>query len=941
MKDGRTALLRHFWRLFDSSPTMRLDSNNPPQPMQFSLTAKLLLQQVSLCKAMDLLGKRWKRTANGWCHGPPGAGLFLCFFLIAFEFNLQVNHSHSFWLQNCKKRSLSLRWCTLTGHDVGAEVLVSEFYPYSLAVLIISPLKVWRQRTFFLICKQGFLFFQAKLSGFADYFNGSYVKTCSWCPSINVQSMTFLCRAKRCWRKLSWSRGLSDTGIKNPGPASTNGWLMSAMKLQRSAWDASATLQCPMLLSWRLSCWAMLKWQIVKPFGFDSISICQLLVKPLTCWTFGKPFTLMAFRFDNFHSHTGIFEPCWRKNLMALASRSAQFIESTNSVQLHSEFLAHGKKAVSSSHHLSQLGWIFHWHNQHTTVALCCTYLCSLYFGLLAHVAASRFLRGFEVLLPCLNFTHWSVSFTTSFFWLETKECCSQRQCCSQLVQEHVCMSLQAFGFKCLEYVHGRDKKQNHTNQPSLQSEINLWFDQYLAKNCFHGKTWDFSSAPIFQVARVCGLVAFQYRVVSSVVTQPKTTSSISVCGLGKCDWKEILEGGSRTSSLKSKCVLVTVTNGSTCFKLTYVSLLNPWGCCDSMDVVRIHDVQVLSDDDQPRGPRRQQVAKRRPAKRKANTQLAVNTPPNGRELRQRVEGSCGCLCECFIPFRLVLVFDKLLKLRQDLARLDKVEQDNSVWPWVGFNLTWIHDPSVFWLLDRSSSCYKGIKRVLEEPGAWHCFSIQFATKASWNYWEWESTDSWCLPMLWKMVWIGLQWILECCQEKANLRVSNDKQSSISFGDCMSNLLNHCRTRRTPVQTRDPDKENTSMIPSTCLAMRWGISRQVVLWITWGYAGWNAKTFTSPDNCFHLSGPQRNIFSVLHVFLSGPQVVNWTQIGFNLCWGVDGWLPGPSEDQTPRASREVFDVLSSPPDHSAIRPWAGSIVAGATVPVASQQAIFG
>ena len=97
-------------------------------------------------------------------------------------------------------------------------------------------------------------------------------------------------------------------------------------------------------------------------------------------------------------------------------------------------------------------------------------------------------------------------------------------------------------------------------------------------------------------------------------------------------------------------------------------------------------DVDALSDDErfQPRvGPapalqivQPHPAPKRLPGKRK--TAQVVVKEVDVKMLRHKVEGSCGCLCRCFIPLRGQL-FDQLLKIRKTLSQLEKPEQDNYV----------------------------------------------------------------------------------------------------------------------------------------------------------------------------------------------------------------------------------------------------------------------
>ena len=101
------------------------------------------------------------------------------------------------------------------------------------------------------------------------------------------------------------------------------------------------------------------------------------------------------------------------------------------------------------------------------------------------------------------------------------------------------------------------------------------------------------------------------------------------------------------------------------------------------MALVSPGPVEVLSDDEPHLGSKLaakpSPSAKRKPAKRKAKGVLAMNLPPNYRVLRRRVDGACGCLCQCFAPFRSISSFEKLKKMRQELAGLEKLEQDNYV----------------------------------------------------------------------------------------------------------------------------------------------------------------------------------------------------------------------------------------------------------------------
>ena len=104
------------------------------------------------------------------------------------------------------------------------------------------------------------------------------------------------------------------------------------------------------------------------------------------------------------------------------------------------------------------------------------------------------------------------------------------------------------------------------------------------------------------------------------------------------------------------------------------------------MALVKLAPVEALSDDEQHLGSKlvekHSQSAKRKPAKRKAKGVRAMNLPPDGRVVRHRVDGACGCQCQCF-PFRTISSFEKLMKVRKELAGLEKLEQDNYVQPFV------------------------------------------------------------------------------------------------------------------------------------------------------------------------------------------------------------------------------------------------------------------
>lgn len=91
------------------------------------------------------------------------------------------------------------------------------------------------------------------------------------------------------------------------------------------------------------------------------------------------------------------------------------------------------------------------------------------------------------------------------------------------------------------------------------------------------------------------------------------------------------------------------------------------------------HDGQVVCSQGSSAGPAQQcEALTRRPAKRKL--QKVVVKVPDIRLIRARVQGSCGCRCNCFKPFKDDL-FDDLVKMRKTMIQLEKSEQDNYAFP--------------------------------------------------------------------------------------------------------------------------------------------------------------------------------------------------------------------------------------------------------------------
>ncbi|CAL1133213.1 unnamed protein product, partial [Cladocopium goreaui] len=100
-------------------------------------------------------------------------------------------------------------------------------------------------------------------------------------------------------------------------------------------------------------------------------------------------------------------------------------------------------------------------------------------------------------------------------------------------------------------------------------------------------------------------------------------------------------------------------------------------------------DVDILSDDEgrktnanclpspvlvPDRPPKKQQVAKRRPAC-KAKVKFVPSKGLDTRTLRYRVDGMCGCFGECYKPFREEGLFLSLVKIQKTLKAMSKLEQ--------------------------------------------------------------------------------------------------------------------------------------------------------------------------------------------------------------------------------------------------------------------------
>ena len=79
-------------------------------------------------------------------------------------------------------------------------------------------------------------------------------------------------------------------------------------------------------------------------------------------------------------------------------------------------------------------------------------------------------------------------------------------------------------------------------------------------------------------------------------------------------------------------------------------------------------------------GGSHQRAPKRLPAKKHV-LKVKRDIKLDARALRYRVDGSCGCLCNCFGPFRDQKTFSRLVQEHRLLDLMDKMEQDKHVMP--------------------------------------------------------------------------------------------------------------------------------------------------------------------------------------------------------------------------------------------------------------------
>lgn len=89
-------------------------------------------------------------------------------------------------------------------------------------------------------------------------------------------------------------------------------------------------------------------------------------------------------------------------------------------------------------------------------------------------------------------------------------------------------------------------------------------------------------------------------------------------------------------------------------------------------------DLSTMNDASEPRPPPPAKIAKRMPASKRGPKLKFVRQ--NSRDLklvRNRANGRCGCLCQCFYPFRDAAIFSNLAKVLKTLDSLDKLGQDD------------------------------------------------------------------------------------------------------------------------------------------------------------------------------------------------------------------------------------------------------------------------
>ena len=80
-------------------------------------------------------------------------------------------------------------------------------------------------------------------------------------------------------------------------------------------------------------------------------------------------------------------------------------------------------------------------------------------------------------------------------------------------------------------------------------------------------------------------------------------------------------------------------------------------------------------------GSRSARIPKRMPAVRRCKVKFQKHKLTDVRTLRYRVDSSCGCRCQCFLPFKDPATFGNLMQLHKTLESMDKLEQDKHVIP--------------------------------------------------------------------------------------------------------------------------------------------------------------------------------------------------------------------------------------------------------------------
>ena len=108
-------------------------------------------------------------------------------------------------------------------------------------------------------------------------------------------------------------------------------------------------------------------------------------------------------------------------------------------------------------------------------------------------------------------------------------------------------------------------------------------------------------------------------------------------------------------------------------------------------------------------GSRPERIPKRMLAVRRCKIKFK-NKLTDVRTLRYRVDISCGCLCQCFLPFKDSATFGKLMQLHKTMESMDKLEQDK-------------HVISLSYFLEKSE--YQNIsKKTFCQPKRFACYML-------------------------------------------------------------------------------------------------------------------------------------------------------------------------------------------------------------------------